>query len=538
MGLRGQGAKPKAQPDIEMHESARDWEAPGLSRAERVIRFVESLPITSGKDAGKPFKLRSWQKRELRAIYRTKRKRRQVRTAVLSLARKNGKTSLAAALALAHLCGPESEARGQCYSAAADRDQAALIFNEMHAIIQRVEWLDARTNVKRFTKEIEDLVNGSYYKALSSDAATKFGFSASFIIADEVAQWPNRKLWDALTTSTGARDEPLTIAISTQAADDLHLFSELLDYGLSVQRGEIEDATFYASLYAAPEDCELDDEDAWKAANPALGDFRSEDEMRTAVMQAKRLPTREPSVRNLYLNQRVSAQDRFIPEAEWDACADDYTEADLHGRPCFGGLDLGSTRDLTALTLFFPWDEGAILSWAWCPGASIEIREETDRVPYRVWAERGLIEPTQGKATDKRYVALRLAQIAAQFDVQLIGFDRWSMDELQRILAEENIDLPLKPFGQGFKDQAPAVRAFEEAVLNRKLRHNSNPLLNWALSNVVPNTDPAGNVKLDKDRARDRIDPIAASVMAVGLHAAQDVVPEYDFDRNMLIDMG
>ena len=536
MGLRGKNSKPKAkrQTPEESAPTRQDWEAPRLSRAQRVIRFVESLPITSGTDAGKPFKLRAWQKREIRAIYGTGRKRK-VRTAVLSLARKNGKTTLAAALCLAHLSGPESEERGQCYSAAADRDQAGLIFAEMQAIVEQVPWLDERLNIKTFTKEIQDLVNGSYYKALSSDARTKFGFSASFIIADEVAQWPNRHLWDALTTSTGARAEPLTIAISTQAADDIHLFSELLDYGLSVERGEVDDETFHASLYAAPDGCDLDDEKAWAAANPGLGDFRSRDELRTAVMQAKRLPTREPAVRNLYLNQRVAADERFIPAVEWDACRDDFEESELRGRPCFGGLDLGSTRDLTSFTLYFPWDEGRVLSWSWCPGDNIQRREDEDRVPYRVWADRGLIEPTPGRGTDKRFVALRLAQIACQYSIHKIAFDRWSITELERIMSEESIDLPLEPFGQGFKDQGPAVRAFEEHILNRTLRHNGNPLLTWALSNVVPNTDPTGAVKLDKDRARERIDPIAATVMAVGIAAKEPERKSYDFDKPLAI---
>jgi len=540
MGLRGKGAKPKGgrqQTGGDQAETPRPWERKGLSRAERVIKFIETeLVITAGEHAGRPFKLRRWQKRFIRAVYATGRnRRRKVRTAVLSMARKNGKSALAAALCLAHLVGPECEERGQCYSAAADRDQASLIFNELEALIQRVPWIEERVNVKRFTKEIEDLTTGSIYKALSSDAKTKHGFSASFIIYDELAQAPNRTLFDVLTTSTGARAEPLTIVISTQAADDFHVMSELIDYGLAVQREEVEDPTFHLELYAAPEGADLLDEDAWQAANPALGDFRSLEEMRTAAQQAVRIPSREPAVRNLYLNQRVEAEERFIPAAEWDACADSYTERDLRGRPCFGGLDLGSTRDLTSLGLYFPHDGGALLSWSWCPGDNLREREERDRVPYRQWADKGLIEPTPGRGTDKRYVALRLAEIAAVYDVQLIGFDRWSMAELERILAEEGIDLPLQPFGQGYREQGPAVRALEEAILNRTLRHNANPLLTWAVSNVVPNTDPTGAVKLDKDRARERIDPVVAAVMAIGLAAREPERKGYDFSGDRVL---
>lgn len=531
MGLRGKGAKPRDTGDEYWDIPSRDWTAPRISRAERVIRFIESLPITAGTQAGKPFKLRPWQKRELRAIYATHRGRRKVRTALLSMGRKNGKTALAAALALAHLVGPEGEERGQVYSAAADRDQAGLIFQEMEAMIRRTEWLDGRINVKRFTKEVEDLETGSYYKALSSDASTKYGFSASFVVCDELAQWPNRRLWDALTTSTGARAEPLVLGISTQAADDVHFFSELLDYGLDP---ETDDPTFYASLYAAPDDCDLEDPEAWAAANPALGDFRSRDELRTAVQQAKRMPTREPTVRNLYLNQRVSAEAPFIAAAEWLECKGDYTAEDLEGMTCWGGLDLGATRDLTSLALFFP-EVGRTLVWAWCPGENLAGREDEDRVPYRTWADQGVIEPTPGRATDKRYVAIRVAQIAQRFNLQNIAYDRWGITEFAQILADEGIELPLQEFGQGFKDQGPAVRAFEEHVYNRTLGHNGNPVLTWALSNVVPNRDPAGNVKLDKARARERIDPVVALVMAVGLASREREQQPLDVDKDLVI---
>lgn len=539
MGLRGPGAKRRGAEAAVIVATRRrfPWQKKGLSRVERVVAFIEHLEITSGEHAGRKMVLRPWQREIIDAIYgrQTAEGRRRVRTAVLSVARKNGKSAFAAGLALCHLLGPESERRGQVYSAAADRDQAALIFNEMVAFIDAEPRFAERVNIQRFAKVIEDLPTGSIYKALSADANTKHGFSASFIIYDELAQAPNRHLYDVLTTSTAARAEPLTVVISTQSADDLHVMSELVDYGLQVQSGAVDDASFHLTLYEAPDGCDLLDEAAWRLANPALGDFRSLDELRTAAQQASRLPAREPAFRNPYLNQRIDAAEHFIPPAEWLACNGPVDPEALRGRPCFGGLDLGSTRDLTSLALIFPDDGGAVLSWNWCPAERLPEREDVDRVPYRTWAKEGLIEPAGAKATDKRAVVTRLAEITAAYDVRAIAFDRWQIKELERLMAEEGITLPLREFGQGFKDMGPAVSALEERILNRRLRHGGNPLLLWAISNVRISSDAAGNRKMDKDRARDRIDPAVALAMAAGIAAREPEVREYELEGPMWV---
>jgi phage terminase large subunit-like protein len=239
------------------------WEKRGLSRAAKVMAFIESLPVSSGPLAGTLFKLRPWQRRFIRAVYATdKSGKRIVRTAVLSLGRCNGKTTLAGMLGLCHLAGPESESRGEVYSAANDRFQAARIFNEMAAIIERVPWLDDRVTVKRFTKELED-VGGteSIYAALSRESGTKMGMAPSVVIYDELGQTEGRDLLDALDTAMGKRAEPLMIVISTQAARDEAPLSTLIDYGLRIQRGEIADPSFHLTLYTAPETA-----DPWKQA--------------------------------------------------------------------------------------------------------------------------------------------------------------------------------------------------------------------------------------------------------------------------------
>ena len=236
MGMRGPGAKPKKRTDAVSKPPKRargtaDWRNDKLSMPDRVIAFMEELPITAGKLAGQQMKLREWQKDFIKAVYGPQREgKRLVRTALLSLPRKNGKSQIAAGLALAHLCGPCAEMRGQVYSAASDRNQAAIIFKEMVAIIERVEWMEERLNIRSFNKLIEDVENGSTYEALSSDARKAHGLSPSFVVCDEIAQWRGRELYDNLTSGMDAREQPLVVCIGTQAADDVNLMSELVDY--------------------------------------------------------------------------------------------------------------------------------------------------------------------------------------------------------------------------------------------------------------------------------------------------------------------
>lgn len=519
MGLRGPGAKPvKKADDGEKPKRRRlKWRKRGLTRAERVIAFIESLSITSGAHAGRPFKLRDWQKAIIEAVYATDDDGvRGVRQALLAIPRKNGKTQLAAALALCHLAGPEAESRGQVYSAAADRDQAALLFKEMVALIEGFEFLAERIVVRTHNKTLEDVETGSMYQALSSDARKAHGLSPSFVVCDELAQWHGRELYDNLITGTGARAEPLVITISTMSADPNSVMSELVAYGRQVLDGTITDPTFHPVIYSADEKADPWDEDTWFACNPALGDFRSLPEMRTAAAQAQRLPAREPSFRLLYLNQPVDAASRFLNGVDWRACAAD--PPDLLGKRCYLGLDLSSTTDLTALAAYFP-ETGDVLSWFWCPADDLDEAERRDHVPYQLWARQGHIEATPGRAIDKRFVVHRIGEIVADYDVAACAFDRWRIDEVQRLLSDEGIKLQMEPWGQGFKDMSPALDALETLVLQGQLKHPSHPVLDWCVSNTTTLSDPSGNRKPAKDRSTGRIDGLVALSMAVGLAA-------------------
>ena len=502
------------------------WHADGLSRSQRVLAFIESLPITKGFGAGEPIQLEPFQREWIEAIYTADSTGlRNVRTGLLSVARGNGKTVLCAALCLCHLVGPEAEPRGECYSAAATRDQSALIYTEMEAIIMAVPWMAARLNLKRFHKTIEDVSTGSIFRALASDGGSVHGLASSFVVCDELAQWKRRELFDVLRTSLGKRHEPLMLVIGTQSPRAENVMSELVDYAGRCASGELTDTSFHGAVYAIPDDADPFDPANWKLANPALGKFRSDRELREEAERAKRMPTFQPAFRNLYCNQRVDAEPKAINPAEWEACGTVVNPATLEGRPCFGGLDLSSTRDLSALVLYFPEDGGAVLPFTWCPRENLAEREETDRVPYRTWEKQGHIEATPGRAIDKRFIAASLARIVELYDVRGIAFDRWNITDLKVILAADGIELPLLEWGQGFKDLGPAVDAFETAMLSAKLKHGMHPVLRWAAGNMVFETDPSGARKPSKNRSIDRIDPMVALIMACGL-AARDEGPK------------
>ncbi|OHC45949.1 MAG: hypothetical protein A2092_15470, partial [Rhodobacteraceae bacterium GWE1_64_9] len=444
---------------------------------------------------------------------------RPVRTAVLSMPRKNGKTQLVAGLALCHLLGPEAEQRGEIYAAANDRFQSGKTFNEIVAILDELPDLEGRVNVTKFRKEIQVLAGpgkGSIFAALSADAAGKHGLSPSFIVYDELGQAPKRDLYEALDTAMGARDNPLMVVISTQAADDHAIMSELVDYGQRLNAGEMEDPAFHLTFYGATDQDDPWHPDTWAKANPALGDFRSLSDVQRQAAQAQRMPSAEHSFRNLILNQRVSAHVRFIAKAEWDMNST-APRADLRGRPCFAGLDLSASRDLTAFVLVFPDDAGGfdVLPRFYLPEAGLREKAEADRVPYDVWARQGHLTAIPGAVVDPSFVAQDIAEAAAEYDLQGLAYDRWRIEDLKRELANIGAELPLREFGQGFRDMAPAIDTLERLVAEGKLRHGGNPILTMCASNAVIERDAAGNRKLAKHKSTGRIDGMVALAMAL-----------------------
>jgi phage terminase large subunit-like protein len=448
-----------------------------------------------------------------------------VRRAILSIARKNGKTALIAALVLAHLIGPEAVANGEIYSAANDREQAGQVFKVAAQIVRADPELSQLLKVVDSTKHIAAYSNGSFYKAVSAEAGTKHGLNPSFVIFDELAQARNRELYDVLDTSMGARAEPLFVVISTQSNDPEHILSKLIDDGLGGH-----DTSIVCHLYAVPEDCaDIFDEKAWKLANPALGDFRSLEDLRSIARKAQRMPSEEPKFRNLYLNQRVAPTASLISRVEWMACAGDAIIKD--GEPVYLALDLSSTTDLTALVMVSAEGNSRVNSFLWKPQDL--LRDHSDRDfgagnhRYLEWQCAGHLLTSPGKSIDPQVIATKVAELQTQYKVLGLAYDRWRIKDFLRELdriglqayqdGEKGDGLRLVPFGQGFRDMAPAIDALELAVVDRKLVHPSNPVLTWNVANAVSTMDPAGNRKLDKDKARFRIDGAVALAMALGL---------------------
>jgi phage terminase large subunit-like protein len=548
MGARGPGAKAiaKVRPgwrrtetgqlvyddDLARHERRErkqlaalpPWLAPGLTRSQRVIVFIESFEITSGPDIGKLFVLRPWQRGFIEAVYREDEAgTRPVRTAVLSMGRKNGKTALAALMALCHTFGPEAEPRGEAYCCANDRAQATHIFAEAQASILLHPLLKDRVHILSHQKLMRDLNTGSTFQALSAEARTKMGLSPSFVVYDELGVARDRKLYDAMDSAQGARANPLMLVISTQAADDLAPMSVLVDHGLRVQAGDVIDPAFHLTLYQAPADDDIMSEDTWLKANPAMGDFRSYADVKRQADQARAMPSQENRFRNLILNQRVAAEAKFVELGKWKACNGPARIPD--GAKVFGAVDLGATRDMSALTLVWPDgdDNYHVQMHYWLPG-KIHDRVDEDKVPYDVWHRGGYLT-NEGTSNDPKLVARRIAELNGRYRITSIAFDAWRITELQRELDTIGCRVLLTPHGQSYKDMNGAVDVLERLILQERIRHGGHPVLAWNASNAVICRNSDGFRKLDKVRSTGRIDGLQALAMAFSLALIKNVKP-------------
>jgi phage terminase large subunit-like protein len=395
------------------------------------------------------------------------------------------------------------------------------VFSEAVAIITKTPWLNDRINIIRFRKELEDTINGSTFAVLSADVAPVHGLSPSFVCYDELAQVPSRALYDALGTALGGRAQPLMLVISTQAARDEAPMSELIDYGLRIERGEITDPGFHLTLFTAPPEADPWRFATWKMANPALGDFRSLEDVKRLALQAQRMPAAEMSFRNLILNQRCDASAQFLNMTTWKACGDEPCDTNLKGRRCYGGLDLAASRDLTALVLVFAGDDGGfdVVPFCWLPGETLQEREDEDRMPYRVWAKQGHLLTFPGRTTDPRAVAMKVAELHGTYNIRALAFDRWRIEDIKRELDAIGCSVELVPFGQGYKDLSPAVDVLERLVEEGKLRHGNHPVLTMCAGNAKVERDSAGNRKISKRRSNGRVDALVATCMALGVAA-------------------
>jgi phage terminase large subunit-like protein len=489
------------------------------SQASRKVRLINQLTHTKGPAAGQLFHLRRWQEREIiRPLFATDRAGRRIyRTCLLMMPRKNGKTELAAALAIDGLLF-DGEHGAEVYSAAADKDQAALVFNVAAQMIRNDAVLLSQVEIVDSQKRIVHRKSGSFYRAISAEAYSKHGFNASRVIYDELHAAQSRDLWDVLTSSTGARDQPLVIAISTAGYDRHSILWELYQHAKKVREDPTLDPTFLAVLYEAPADADWTDPAVWKLANPALGDFRSLEEMTIACARAKEIPAQENTFRRLYLNQWTEQASRWLSLASWDACAGigAEPEARLLGRRCYVGLDLSSTKDLTAIVGVFPDASGSgfdVRAHFFLPADSLPERVRRDRAPYDQFARAAWLTLTPGNVVDYEAVRATLNTWATLYDVREIAFDPWNATDLVTRLQGDGFTCA--PMRQGFPTLSAPSKALETAILSRALRHDGNPVLRWNVANVSIETDAAGNIKPSKDKSTERIDGVVALIMAI-----------------------
>ncbi|MDN7503475.1 terminase large subunit [Burkholderia orbicola] len=496
--------------------------------ADRAVRFFETvLTHTKGEWAGTPLKLSDWQAENIiRPLFGWKRAdgTRRYRTAYIQIPRKAGKSTLSAGIAL-YLLYADGEPGAEIYSAAADRDQASIVFEMAKGMIDAAPAL--RKRAQAFKRAVVVSSSASSYKVLSADAYTKHGLNAHGIIFDELHAQPNRDLWDVLTTSTGARRQPLTVAITTAGYDRHSICYELYDYACKVRDGIIDDPSFLPCIYEAGPDDDWKSPATWRKAHPGLGVSVKEEYFEQEAAKAAAIPAYENTFRQLLLNQWTEQACRWISMDTWDSCAGELP--DLTDHVCYAGLDLATTTDIAALVLAFPIGSTVYLKpFFWVPEENARTRSKRDRVPYEQWIKAGHIEATDGKVIDYDVIRQRINELGQQYNIQEIALDRWNATQLATQLAGDGFEMV--GFGQGVASMSAPMKELERRLLTKELNHGGHPVLRWMASNVATEMDAAGNIKPSKAKSTERIDGIVSTVMALGrlIVSEEDRTSAYD----------
>ena len=488
-----------------------------MTRGERVIAFIEKFcKAPEGEHVGKPIHLEPFQRDFIKAVYDNG---RGTRRAILSIGRKNGKTALIAGILLAHICGPEAVLNTQIVSGAMSRDQAAVVFALACKMIQLSPEMMKITRIVPSSKRILGLTRNVEFRALSADGRTAHGLSPVLAILDELGQvrGPQSDFVDAIITAQGAHKNPLQMVISTQSPNDADLLSIWIDDAQASN-----DPHIVCHVYAADKDCDLMDEQAWAASNPAIGKFRSLKDVEEQAKQAIRMPSAEATFRNLVLNQRVEVISPFVSRGMWLVNSQEPDDSAFYTEPVYVGLDLSAKTDLTAMVMVaFKDGKWHVRTTAWTPEKGLRDRAKRDRAPYDVWQQQGFLRTIPGASIDYEVVAKEIAEALAECNVQAVAFDRWRFDLLKKEFDKLGLDLPLLPFGQGFKDMAPALDTLETMLLNEQMAHGAHPVLTMCIANSRVEKDAAGNRKLNKAKATGRIDAAVAMAMACGVTPQQ-----------------
>ena len=487
--------------------------------ADFAVNFIECLCHTKGTWAGKPFELIDWQEQIIRDVFGTIKPNgyRQFNTAYIEIPKKQGKSELAAAVALLLCCG-DGEERAEVYGCAADRQQASIVFEVAADMVRMCPALNKRVKILASQKRIIYQPTNSFYQVLSAEAYSKHGFNIHGVVFDELHTQPNRKLFDVMTKGSGdARMQPLYFLITTAGTDTNSICYETHQKAKDILEGRKIDPTFYPVIYGADESDDWTDPKVWKKANPSLDITVGIDKVKAACESAKQNPGEENSFRQLRLNQWVKQAVRWMPMEKWDQCAFAVNEEELEGRVCYGGLDLSSTTDITAFALVFPpldeTDKFQLLPYFWIPEETLDLRVRRDHVPYDVWERQGFLQTTEGNVVHYGYIEKFIERLGERFNIREIAFDRWGA--VQMVQNLEGMGFTVVPFGQGFKDMSPPTKELMKLTLEQRLAHGGHPVLRWMMDNIFIRTDSAGNIKADKEKSTEKIDGAVAAIMGL-----------------------
>lgn len=492
-------------------------------KVKHVIDFIQTLCThTKGAWAGTKFSLMDWQIDLIERAFGTVKKNgaRQYRTVYVEVTKKNGKSELASALALYGLCG-DGEQGGEVYSAAGDRDQASLIYYPAAQMVRNNNVLSNRLKVIDSRRRIIDYESNSFYQVLSSESYTKHGINPSMIFFDELHAQPNRQLWDVLTEGTDiARQQQLLMVLTTAGiADKNHIGWQVHHRALQILKGIVKDSTFLPIIYGA--DAQKDDwQDIklWKRVNPALNHIFDIDNLKEHFNAVQNDSVRINNFQRFRLNMWVGQINRYIPMNKWDDSKTEIDKQQLLKQPCYGGLDLSTSIDLTAFVLIFPpqkdGERWQILPHFWVPEENMEERANKDGVPYPIWAQAGFIKPTPGNVIDHSFIRQKVLEAAELYDLREVAYDPWGSVQLATQLFEED-GIPMVQHRQGYGSMSAPTKELLNFLLLGKLQHDGNPVLRWNADNLAVTQDAAANVKPAKDKSADRIDGMVALIMAL-----------------------
>mgnify|MGYP002710584059 FL=1 len=510
------------------------------AKADRAVKFIQNLKHTKGKWDGKKFMLLPWQEQIVRDIFGIVRAdgKRQFLTAYVEIPKKQGKSELAAAIAL-YLLYADGEASAEVYGAACDRNQASIVFDVAKQMVMKSPALMKRSKIAAATKRIVNYSNAGFYQVLSAETGTKHGLNVSGLVFDEIHAQPNRKLYDVLTKGSGdAREQPLFFIITTAGTDKQSICYELHTKALDIMNGRKVDSTFYPVVYGLAEGDDWNDEANWYKANPSLGHTIAIDRVREAYKNALENPAEENVFKQLRLNMWTNSTVVWIPEHIYDKGNSPIDMDSLAGRDCYAGLDLASTSDITAFVLVFPPrsedEKYIVLPFFWLPEDTLELRCRRDHVLYDVWERQGYIHTTEGNVIHYGFIERFIEELGKKYHIKEIAYDRWNATQMVQNLEDEGFTMV--PFGQGFKDMSPPSKELYKLLMEGSIIHGGNPVLKWMAQNVVMRQDPAGNIKPDKERSVEKIDGIVALIMGLDrcIRNGGETTSIYD-ERDMII---